>query len=326
MPMPLVSVIIPCFNAARWIRETLTSVFAQGGVELQVIVIDDGSTDESAELVAREFPNVELVRTANGGQCRARNVGLNHARGEFFQFVDADDVLVPEKIARQLDALFQTGADIAYGAWRKLYQNADGSTRLGETITRTLENDPAAALVRDGWSPPHAYLFRSAIVHQVGGFPEQYPLTGDAPFVIACALQGARFAQVPGVSALYRVSSQQMSRSDPVAFCRELQQSTQDAQAWWEAHAQMNPARREALVSAYAGIARMSYATAPATFEQAYGELLRLEPNYLPRQPRILRYLARLFGYPRAEELALRYRRLKRGTQALRSSASTELP
>ena len=113
----LVSVIIPMFNAERWIVETLASVEAQTYPRelIEVIVVDDGSTDASAEIVAREFPRASLLRTANGGASRARNAGTAVARGVFLQYLDADDLLVRDKLVRQAQALENTGAEVAYG-------------------------------------------------------------------------------------------------------------------------------------------------------------------------------------------------------------------
>src|ERR1017187_3296287 len=95
----LVSVIIPMFNAERWIVETLASVEAQTYSRelIEIIVVDDGSADASAEIVGRHFPHVNLLRTPNGGASRARNVGTAVSRGVFLQYLDADDLLVHDK-------------------------------------------------------------------------------------------------------------------------------------------------------------------------------------------------------------------------------------
>jgi glycosyltransferase involved in cell wall biosynthesis len=105
---PTVSVVIPAYNAARWIEETLQSVFAQDYPDYEVIVVDDGSTDNTAEVVAR-FPQVRCIRKPNGGQASARNVGIRAAQGQYIAFLDADDVWRPEKLRVQMDLLQKTG-------------------------------------------------------------------------------------------------------------------------------------------------------------------------------------------------------------------------
>jgi len=104
----LISVVIPAYNAEVFIERTIRSVQAQTHPELEIIVVDDGSTDGTAALVealVREDPRVVLVPKSNGGVASARNLGLKMARGEFVAFLDADDLFHPDKLERQLSAL-----------------------------------------------------------------------------------------------------------------------------------------------------------------------------------------------------------------------------
>lgn len=114
---PLISVVIPCYNAARFIEGTLRSVLAQTHRELEVIVVDDASTDDSAALVERvagSDPRVKLLRrTRNAGTPGApRNEGVAAARGEWIAFLDADDLWHPRKLELQLRALREHGAQM----------------------------------------------------------------------------------------------------------------------------------------------------------------------------------------------------------------------
>lgn len=110
---PTVSVVIPAYNAARWIEETLQSVFAQDYPDYEVIVVDDGSTDNTAEVVDR-FPQVRCIRKPNGGQASARNVGIRAAQGQYIAFLDADDLWLPEKLRVQMEHLQKTGLAWVY--------------------------------------------------------------------------------------------------------------------------------------------------------------------------------------------------------------------
>src|SRR5690349_4839929 len=126
---PVVSVIIPCFNGGEWIREALRSVADQDLKGVEVVVVDDGSTDDSAGIVQREFGYVTLERTSNLGASHARNLGTQKARGSFIQYLDADDMLAPSKLRAQISALEATGADVAYGGWEE-FQDQTGTNRL----------------------------------------------------------------------------------------------------------------------------------------------------------------------------------------------------
>ena len=128
----LISVIVPMFNAERWIAETLTSVETQTYPRnlLEIIVVDDGSTDTSADIVARQFPSAHLIRTRNGGPSRARNAGTQAAHGTFLQYLDADDLLVRDKLMRQVQAIENTGADVAYGDWQGLVHQSDDTFKV----------------------------------------------------------------------------------------------------------------------------------------------------------------------------------------------------
>lgn len=99
-----VSVVIPCYNAARYLRETLDSAICQTHRPLEVIVVDDGSTDESAEIAESYGPPVRVLRQPNQGESVARNRGIEEAQGDWIALLDADDIWENVKLERQLEA------------------------------------------------------------------------------------------------------------------------------------------------------------------------------------------------------------------------------
>ena len=305
-----VSVIVPCNNAAAWIRETLTSVRSAGPGVMETIVVDDGSADESAAIVARDFPEMRLVRTSNRGASAARNLGTSLASGRYLQYLDADDLLRPEKIARQRALLDATGADVAYGQWRRL-----SGAELGPVISRRLPEESAAvevALFLDFWAPPAAYLFRRALVERLPGWNERLPVIQDARFALDCALYGGRFVYLPEVVAHYREHGDgSLSRRNPKAFYRDIYRNGLEIEAWWREHGGLTPERREALVRCIAYTARQAAVHDRSDFAEIAAELDRLRPGFVPDRPRHLRLASRLFGYQRAETMAHWYRRLR---------------
>jgi hypothetical protein len=113
---PTISVVIPCYNGTKFLRETLDSVLAQTLPALEVIVVDDGSTDGSAGIADSYGPPVRVIRQPNQGESVARNRGIEEAKGEWVAFLDADDLWLPDKLAEQAKLMAPHVAAICSGA------------------------------------------------------------------------------------------------------------------------------------------------------------------------------------------------------------------
>jgi glycosyltransferase involved in cell wall biosynthesis len=111
---PLVSVVVPCYNTELYIGEAIDSIVAQDCKPIEIVVIDDGSTDRSMEVVRRFGDRVECRRQPNAGIGAARNAGIAIARGKYLAFLDADDIWTPTSLNSRLDRL-RRGADCVYG-------------------------------------------------------------------------------------------------------------------------------------------------------------------------------------------------------------------
>ena len=309
--VPIVSIVIPCFNARPWIRETLQSAVAQGLDDFEVIVIDDGSTDGSDEIIRAEFGFVNLVRTPNHGASHARNLGTSLATGAFLQYLDADDLLAEGKLRAQIEALENSGADVAYGDWQNLVPSGEGFAP-DDVVSRVLSQEPALDLFGAFWCPPAAYLFRREIVDRVGPWNERLPIIQDARFALDCALHCATFVYVKGVMAHYRMhASDSLSRRSSEAFHRDVYRNAQEVEAWWREHEGLTEARRRAVVSCLAYVARSTYQRDQPTFDAAVADLERLSPGFAPEAPLHMKVASKLIGYRRAEGVAACYRRAK---------------
>ena len=201
----LVSIIIPLFNAKKTIMETLDSCHNYPNRCVEFILVDDGSTDGSAELVKHKFSNIKIFSTTNNGVSAARNFGFHKSSSEFIVFLDADDLLLGNKIQRQLKIAKETGADVVYGNWQKLIHDQNGNWIKGPKMERVLGKDPDLDFFTNFWCPTGAYLFKRSIVEKVGGFRLDLPVIQDARFALDCALAGAKFVHDPEISCLYRV-------------------------------------------------------------------------------------------------------------------------
>lgn len=201
------SVVIPAYNRAHLIGETLRSLLVQTRPADEIIVVDDGSTDETAAVAAASGGIVKVIRQTNGGPASARNTGFRAARGEFIHFFDSDDLAAPNKHAVQLAALEATSADIAYGPWIK-GRLADGKFTPSNHVFQQKGLPGGENLIKSlltNWSVvPHAALFRRTIVERAGGFPEDLFGTEDQQMFLACLLAGARVVHTPDTIEFYR--------------------------------------------------------------------------------------------------------------------------
>lgn len=309
--MITISVIIPAFNAKKWIPDAVQSVLDQGMDSFEIIIVDDGSTDGTEAMVQERFPFVNFIRTKNLGPSSARNIGTKVSKGQYIQYLDADDMLAPEKVKIQLAALQESNSDIAYGNWQKIVADSTGQYVKGELVVRYLP-DPEVDLFTDKWSPISSYLFRRRVIEGVGEFDEELPVVEDAQFLIHCALRQFRFTRCEGVMAYYRVSDNSLSRQDPMRFIRCCLKNAFEVERWWDENGGIDDKRLETLITVYGYIARASFEKDKPTFNIAYKTLGRLEESYIPRAPLFLKWVSYIAGYRMAEVVAVHYRRIKK--------------
>ena len=217
MSAPLVSVIVPCYNQGHYLGAAIDSCLRQTLRDIEVIVVDDGSTD-CTEFVARSAadrdPRVRIVSGPNAGLGAARNHGLALAEGRYVNFLDADDLLLPTKLQRQHEILEST-PDV--GLVLCDVQLVDGNDRPlpGRIRLERIEHPDGLfeALLEAGLFPPHVPLVRTELVARAGGFSEDRAVAGNADYLLwlTIALQGARAAIAPEPLAVYRQTASSMS-------------------------------------------------------------------------------------------------------------------
>jgi glycosyltransferase involved in cell wall biosynthesis len=124
--IPQISVIIPIYNNALYIQEAITSVLSQGIEKLEIIIIDDGSTDDFEEKIKGfNNPRIRLIKQINSGAAAARNNGIKNAKGEFLAFLDADDIWAPNKLKLQLEVLInREDINMVYGQVKEFYDSS----------------------------------------------------------------------------------------------------------------------------------------------------------------------------------------------------------
>lgn len=210
--LPLVSVVIPVYNGEAYLLRAIDSVLEQTYGHVEAVVVNDGSTDASgevAESAAQRDARVKVVHTVNMGLSAARNNGMRQATGEMFGFLDADDWILPHKLATQVEALNRhPEADLVYGDY-ELYNEADQSfwpLRRGEPPRPFAE-----ILAYRNWFAVTVPILRRRLADRVGGFDETLRAAEDWDYWYRCA-QVAQFVYLPGIVAVYRQHAGQMHR------------------------------------------------------------------------------------------------------------------
>lgn len=203
----LVSVIIPCFNAEKWIRDAIESSLQQSYPLIEVIVIDDGSTDRSLEIIKSYHGRIIWETGPNRGGNYARNRGFSLSKGEYIQYLDADDYFVPHKIEKQVKCLEETKADIVYGDVTYQHHLPDGKIVLEPAHFLGIsgeQSDVLESLLAYGCLPPVAYLFRREIILKSRGWDETLKAGQDRDFLISLLLENAKIVYQFGFYSVYR--------------------------------------------------------------------------------------------------------------------------
>jgi glycosyltransferase involved in cell wall biosynthesis len=125
---PLISVVVTCYNYGRYLKGCLDSILAQTYRNYEIVIVDDGSTDNTAEVIRpfTELPNLRYIHQGNAGQSRAKNVGINNSTGDFIAFLDADDRWCPEKLEKQMTCFDNPEVGVVYCRARYLDEDSLG--------------------------------------------------------------------------------------------------------------------------------------------------------------------------------------------------------
>jgi len=226
MNTPLVSIIVPCYNYGHFLGGTLENVLAQHYPHWECIIVDDGSKDNTAEVagafVARDA-RFRFIRQENRGLSGARNTGIAASRGDYVQLLDSDDLLHPDKLAKQVSILQADPAiDITYG--NSLFFHTDDPAKL--YASRDLSAGNGAPGLRGGGRGKEMMkrlllnnimevscaLIKRKLIQEVGGFDESYRSYEDWQYWIRCAMKDARFDYSPleGTETYIRTGHQSM--------------------------------------------------------------------------------------------------------------------
>ncbi len=211
MSLPIVSVIIPCKNAEQWLAETIRSCLSQTWQPLEIIVIDNGSTDRSLE-IANSFKSsgVRVLECEKPGAAAARNVGLQAASGEYIQFLDADDILAPTKIEIQVQRL--SGDDpfaVAICPWGVFSDSLAEAVMVESSLF--CDQDPIDYIcelwLTRSMMASLAYLCPRGVIEKAGPWNENLSLEDDGEFFARVVLASNRVRCCSQAKGFYRITA-----------------------------------------------------------------------------------------------------------------------
>jgi glycosyltransferase involved in cell wall biosynthesis len=322
-PSPLVSVIIPCRNGAAWLGDAIESCLAQSWKPLEIVVVDDASTDGSRDVARRyQARGVIALDSPRRGAGAARNVGLQQVRAEFIQFLDADDVLDRDKIRIQMEGLAQEPAGVvASGAWARFSDHPGEAVFAAEPVWRDFAA-PAELLIASwlggGMMANFAWLTPRAVLQRAGAWDEALSLGDDGEYFCRVLLAASAVLFCGNARGFYRSTAapRLSQRRDRAALLSAFTAVDQSCRHLLERDD--SPAARKACATQYQRFAYDVYPQARDLVARAELRTRQLGGSELrPGGGRTFQLLAKSFGW----KFGKRCQRAWHGVKALRAGA-----
>ena len=315
----LVSIIVPCKNADRWIGETIESCLRQSWEDIEILVVDNGSTDHSVS-VANKYKSrgIRILECDKPGASAARNVGLNAASGEFIQFLDADDVLAEKKIEAQMQRLAKGSSLVsAICKWATFSDSIEESQPVDESIF--CDQKPVDFLVQLWQTRTMMALFSwlvpRKVIERAGPWLEDLSWDDDGEFFTRVALASEAIVSCEGAYGYYRRTSfQSLSKRQDKEAMRSAyfacDRSTRALLARED-----SPRTRLASAAKFQYFVHLAYPTVPRLVRDAEEKIVNFgaSPQSLDLGGRVA-FFAWLFGWKCARRLQYFYRRLNFST------------
>lgn len=218
--VPKISIIIPVYNAEKYIKECICPVLKQSYKNLEIIIINDGSTDKSFEIVQSfQDSRIKLLSQKNGGAASARNLGLHHASGELIQFLDSDDILDKDKIKEQI-TLYNNEKNkdntLYIGAWNiikedKILSPSDNQTSVWHDYDKPMEI-LLDFIFNKCCMSPISYLIPISLIHQAGFWDETLSMNDDGKYMARIISQSKKIKYCPQALSFYRSTPNSLSK------------------------------------------------------------------------------------------------------------------
>ncbi len=305
--LPKVSILIPCYNTERWIAEAINSALKQTYSNKEVIVVDDGSTDKSLEIIKGFKEEIQWQSGPNEGGNVARNRLLSLSIGEWIQYLDADDYLLPNKVEEQMKFVMSTpNIDVVYSPGLMEYGSGTESYQSVEVIPEP--HDPWILLAR--WYLPQtgSPLWRKQAIIDVGKWKTDQPCCQEHELYLRLLQAAKNFHYFPQASSVYRQWSEETvcKKDKPEVFRRRLEIEDK-LEAHLRAHGLLTPERQQAINQARFECARAIWPKAPEWASRLIHQVHLCERDFSPSgdaAPGLYRSVYKSLGFNAAEKIA----------------------
>lgn len=304
---PLVSILIPAYNSAMWIEETINSALAQTWPNKEIIIVDDGSMDDTLA-IARGFEKegVKVFSQENAGAGAARNKAFQESKGDYIQYLDADDLLAPDKIALQLNCLLASHQKfhVSSSAWGMFFEDSRNSIFKPSKLWHDYD-DPVKWLVT-AWNKSvfmiiHAWLTPRFIIEKAGTWNEELSLHDDGEFFSRVVLASSGVIFCKDALSYYRKG---LSNSLSQQRTLKAENSRLRVYELYESHLlgiKNTPETRGACADNYQKFIYRVYPRFSFLLEKAEAHLNRLGGSKLKlKKSKFFNLLVTIFGWKRA--------------------------
>jgi len=310
-----VSILIPCYNAEQWIAQAIESALAQTWPDKEIIVLDDGSTDCSLDVIRQFDGRIRWETGQNCGGGAARNRLLECAFGEWVQYLDADDCLLPSKIAHQMEFVgTQADVDVVFGPVTVEHWSERSARR--ELLPIPEPHDLWILLASWGLPQTGAPLWRKQAILDVGGWKRDQPCCQEHELYFRLLTGEKRFAYNPTNGAVYRQwSTETVCRRDISEVHRRRLEIEQHLEDYLREKKQLTEERLRAINQARFEIARIAWQYDSTFAEKIMDQVLDVDPNFSPTgaaAPAHYRLVFHSIGFRAAERLGVAVRKANR--------------
>lgn len=304
---PKVSILIPCYNAEKWIGLAIESALAQEYENKEVIVVDDGSTDKSFDVIKSYGDAIRYEGGQNRGGNVTRNRLLEMSTGEWLQYLDADDYLKSKKVSDQLTLVRKASdVDLIYGPSIMAYHEGELVREAPKPIPEP--HDPWILLAT--WLLPQtgSPLWRKQAVLDAGGWKEDQPCCQEHELYTRMLMNDATFKYADASGSVYRQWSEETVCKKDVSKVHHFQTIIRhEAEAYLKQNKVLTPQRQRAFSQGHFETARMMWLYDKTKAEELMAETLQRDPTFIPTgsaAPSSYRFFFKWLGFPRAESIA----------------------